>query len=202
MMHMIRVPFLCIALCAYLSLPSSAFGQSTSVSVLVSEETGGLFESRIRSALRALGDVEITSYRNSPDYRLTVMVMCMPDQDNCRTATRYGVSLQVSAPMSSGFLLLALSSSDSPIPDDLAWETLESAADYLQPFEYPLWAGVATFGRGVYQQSIDEWVAMIDAQCFEVRRRRARAFDRISDGDPEGGRAMLSEIEQENSWNC
>lgn len=184
------------------STPASSSAQSITVSVTVTEQTGGLFESRLRSALRRLGDVEIVPWTDTADFRVYAVVVCSPDQQDCHSAESYVSSLRVSKPINPGDILWALHRADTMRGiADLSLPA-EGASHRLVEYERTVNQSVAKWGRLRYQQGIDEWVARVDANCFEPYRNLRIVLGLFARGRHEQADALGSELEQQNHWNC
>lgn len=197
-----------ITLCATLGFllvlfsPSVSFSQSIPVAVSVTEESGGLFDSRIRSALRNLGDVEIVSWTGNPQFRIYAVVACVPSDSGCQYPNAYVSSLRLSKPLKPGDILWALHSEDTTRGIGDLSLPIDGATDRLVRYERTIREWVANWGRREYQQAIDEWIAQIDAECFEAHRGRVLVWDLITQGYSERANALAAELDQRDYWNC
>lgn len=194
----------CMVLMCFLmfAAPTGGGAQSIPVALMVTEETGGLFESRILSALRGLGDIEVVPWTEVSYFKIYAVVMCVSDEDLCQTANAYVASLRLSAPINPGDILWALHSADTTIGVGEMGLPVDDAADRLVRYERTIKDWVAKWGRREYQQAIDEWVAQIDTQCFETYRQRRFVWDLLARGDHQRANALGLELERQDSWNC
>lgn len=195
-----RVSITCQAL-LLLSLPSLS-AQHIRVAVVLSDsEAGGVFQSGFASAMRALGDVEVVTEGENPDYVLSGVVLCDPSPD-CQSATSFEVAVQLSEPFqrsTAQFIAeLALhpnatgSHTDADSLAEKVWEFTEGYRRIDQ-------AWVAHWGRNAYERAMRELVAEIDSKCFD----KIRALRRVQPG-PDASRALRSyrDFVASRKWMC
>lgn len=173
-------------------------GQTIDVGIFISEETGGLFESGIRSALRRLGDIALQPWTGTPTYRIYAVVLCAPDQDDCRSARSYSVSIHLTKPLTVNDLAWSLYQVDTAYA--VSTSSLDKVAESLSGFARPVNQWVANWNRNGYQQSLDELVAEIDAKCFERHRLWVLASERLVAGDQAGWERIGREMSQGGTW--
>jgi hypothetical protein len=145
------------------------------VAVSITDSTNQ-FGSAFSSAFRQLGDIEVVSVSEGPDYVLSGVVMCQPA---CSNVASYAVSLRLYSPMSRNVVSMLAYTAQLKSRQDLPAlrDTLETFYwTVLKSYEFTLQTWVATFGRQRYEQSVREMVRDIDAACFERSRFLRRAI--------------------------
>lgn len=191
--HMLRV----LALAACITQPADAQSESIAVRLIVEEETGGLFHTNFASALRNLGDVQVVPVGSPTEYQITVLVMC--SGDDCGSASQYTLAVRLSAPIDSALITSLVRRNAAEGRAEAAsravWQLVGGSTLEIQTW-------VLRLGRQVYEQSVRELVATINAQCFEqVRlfRRAMRTPDQVE------SRRLLAQYDrnrQSNSIDC
>lgn len=176
------------------------------VGLEVTEETGGLFESAFRTALRGLGDVDVVTFDETPAYGLSVVVACVPI-DDCARAVTYSVAIEFHSALDEAAVntgLLAGVAADETLAN-LAYEKMmflaRAVATILRPLSYhqrhSLW--VANWGRQIYISAVQEMVAQLDSECFEKKRIIGRA---AAAGDTTTTQKLLRHTFAGRNWIC
>ena len=170
--------------------PVALQAQEIRVSLHVTEETGGLFQSAFASELRSLG-VRIVGEDEPVDYLLRVIVLCSPEP--CESANLYAVSVQVARPprvidvqlflarMDLRATVLGIENFNLPGNDNLAdliRLTLDSKDSGIDEFYRVEMGWAAAWGRQVYRDAVTELVAEIDVTVFDDLRERTNEGDR------------------------
>ena len=166
-----------------------ALGQSQPapirVSLTVTENTGGLFQSIIANALRRLQGVEVVSASERADYAWSLTVLCETGPDGverCDNANTFAVAYEIRRPMTSsdalgfwvqGEMLLH----KTTISTD--YQKVRQHADSLYSsaslYSSDVASGVAHVGRQRFEQMFTDLVRKFDASCLE----RDRIFNRL-----------------------
>lgn len=178
-----------------------ALAQTISVGMSVSEKTGGVFESRFASAFRSLGDVTVVSIIEPADFRLRVVVLCLPD--DCGDPTTYSVSVSFAQTIEQwdvtwAYIQAKRAASDTAYPD---LRYMRAIGEQLRTdrYEQHVTSWVASWGRNRYEQAIRELVAEIDARCLEKHRMMERAAQH--NPDTHEWKAAWAAIDQKE-WLC
>lgn len=162
------------------------------VSLRVTEETGGIFESNFRQALNNLDDVTVVGPEERGDYILRVVVLC--EGISCRNPMIYYLSIALAEPIADNVVANWLRfAAEISLPDS----TNAALNQALRGYEIHHAAWVTSWGRDRYEQAIREFVAVLDSQCFEKGRVLRRALDTPGD---EGDRLM--ERWGSDEWLC
>jgi hypothetical protein len=156
-------------------LGSPARAQKLKVALDITDSTA-IFESSFASAFRLLGDIEVVTTEESPDYVLEGVVLCRP---RCTDAISYALAVRWYEPVEYGTArrvswqwLPGLGSERRSVQRDslskLIWDAIEGS-------EWNHMSWVLTWGRERYEQGVRELVREIDARCLERRRALRRA---------------------------
>jgi hypothetical protein len=186
-------------LVAVAAAPLSA-QQRIKIAVDMTDSTG-LFQSAFASAFRSLGDVELVTMREGPQYVLEGVVLC---RDNCRDASAYVLALTLYEPMqrSTSEFLTSLARrgqppprttrSDSMGPNERVWRT-------LRWYRKPINSWVMYWGRDRYERAVLEKVREIDSECLDV----ARALERAGAAGIESEAwAAYEALSSQKPWGC
>jgi hypothetical protein len=188
-----------ITLATTVIVPSEARAQQQHIKVAVEiTDTTRQIPSAFAAAFRQLGDVDVVSRSEHPDYVLSGVSLCDP---NCDRVGSYAISLRLYSPFSqvSIVVLTARISYLAKIPwgptRDSVRGILEQRLSYVQ-VSHGRW--VATWGRNVYEQKIREFVREIDYGCFD----RDRALKRAVASDDSTAWRKYSAFESSREWLC
>lgn len=195
-----------------LLIPNSTFAQSPapeniSVSVNVTEETGGVFESVFKQALRRLGDVVVQSPDERPAYSLDVVVLCDDPADNCRGSHSFTLAIALFSSIQYDDVRVPLVITNRGLPQTLQASTiaLDSLTNVMWMFSsryrthHQMW--VTSWGRNRYRQAAEELIAEIDTRCFERTRLGNRLLQAFEAGDDERTDVISRELE-DGDWIC
>lgn len=177
---------------------SALYGQGIRVALDVTEETGGIFESHLRTALGRIPDVTVVYGTEGVDYVLRVVVLCIARVDgDCRDASGYAVSTEIGRPLHPDFLITIASTYADSVPE----HTKTVLRIMGRGLEYHQYLSVNFWGRDRYELAIREYVAKLDARCFEYARLRKRYDDyRLSEEERAAAERRLRE--RANDWLC
>jgi hypothetical protein len=151
------------------------------VALIVSEDTGGLIQSNISSALRSLGDVQFVETNENPDVVLVVVVLC--EGGDCRNTRGYSVSVSVERPIQAEPLGIAIQNEVDIVPRYLSYQDIERISSRLWEFRTTETSWALFWGRQRYEQAIRELVARIDTDCFDTVRMSNRWWEAARSGD-------------------
>jgi len=185
---------------AVVAVPASAVAQRLQIAVTVGDSaTGGIFTSRLAAAFRALGDIDVVSVGENPDYVLEGVVLCSPKP--CDDAISYAIALRLYEPLRyttarfiADYALNPNSTRRTKVADSLTatiWEL-------IQGYERTHMTWAATWGRKAYEQAIKEFVAEIDAKCLE----KLRALRRLSLSHSQDRFTTYKEFVHSRDWIC
>ncbi len=180
--------------------PDTSGAQRLKIAVAIADSaTGGIFASGFSAAFRALGDVDVVSTGENPDYVLEGVVLCDPKA--CEDAVSYSIALRLYEPLhyhTAQFIAdLALnphSTRRTKAADSLAatiWEI-------IQNYEQTQMTWAATWGRDAYAQALKEFVAEIDSKCLE----KLRALNRMGESHAPDRFTTYSEFVHSRDWIC
>lgn len=161
-----------------LSRPISA-QQYIQIAVEVTEDTGGIFESGLRSGLRTIPDVRVVTSAEEYDYLLTAIVICA--EGNCDETTFYAVSLRLSRPLHTEIIPVFFP--EEARSDTTVSEAVSELMEWLAGYEAHLTSRVAIWGRDAYRSAIREFVGAIDTSCFEMHRMEMRKTLALEEGN-------------------
>jgi len=182
-------------------LPISALSQSVSVAVQLTDPTGGSVTGSFTTALESLQDVRVVPTDHRPQYIIRGVVMCQPDTEDCGTATAYTMAIALLEPLSPIGLVEMAFKADSThlIPSAQAFrsQVWDLTGEYMKVHQL----STNTLGRVVYDRAIQEFVASLDAQCFEKSRILLRWDTALTEGRNEEA-AALSEALRAEDWIC
>ncbi len=185
--------------------PPELDAQRLSVAVSVQDSlAGGIFQSGFAAALRSLGDVDVVSLLEEPDYALSGVVLCTPSP--CARAVRYSLALRLYEPprrSTAEFLAqLALHPrSTAPIRDPPTDSLAASIWAAMEHREHTFMTWVVEWHPETYRRSISQLVAEIDSKCFD----KLRALRRISRDRRESlsnQYARFQEFTASRDWLC
>ena len=162
------------SLCGLLAASSLHAQVAAKIAVSIDDDSKQ-FASAFSSAFRQLGDVQVVSVQEDPDYVLSGVVLCQP---NCSSVATYSASLRLYKPFprvgASSVLILARSRYDTVM--GAGRDSSENDVyEFLEGYEKTIDTWVAQWGRQRYEQSIRELVRSIDGRCFEPVRAFQRA---------------------------
>jgi len=156
-------------------------GQTAHLRVAVAitdSETNGLYTSAFSSAFRSLGDVDVVSLAESPQYVLEGVVVCLPD--DCENAQSYTLSLRLYSPFDTAFAHVVALLLVTPLPEATYQARADSAASVLSSayvrYEETHETWSVAWGRLKYEQGVLSLVREIDAQCLDKARISNRLF--------------------------
>ncbi len=182
-MHRRVAGSLCLA---FLVTTSIASAQTTSVSLDVSDETGGLFQSAFAASLRSLGDITVVG-ADEPGY-LQLQVIALCNTDRCSDATHYAVTISLLQPWSSDSAAKASSitiwinkaDGSRQLSDTQRVALATMLGTTFKGYAKQLLLLNAYWPKNQYRAEIDKVIADIDARCFE-RKRMWRRWYRAMD---------------------
>jgi hypothetical protein len=195
-MRLLRYGFLALALGL-----NAAQAQKIRVAVSVADTAvGGIFSSAFAAAFRALGDVEVVTKSEKPQYVLNGVVLCNP---NCRNALSYSLALRLYSPFPDD-LGLDLAGEIVPVEPAKTYPTrldsaLKAIHERLDSYENNHWIWVVSWGRTAYEQAVREFVGQIDAKCLETSRRMNRA---VASRDSSQRASYFTWLKSRNDWLC
>jgi hypothetical protein len=194
-----RASFITIGVLAL--LPGPIASQSVSIAVKLTDPTGGSITNTFTSALGAIGDVRVVSEDHRPQYVLRGVVMCQPNTEDCESATAYTMAIALMEPLNPIALVNMAFTADTThlIPSDVAYRSQiwDLTGEYMKVHQL----STTTLGRAVYDQAIWEFVASLEAQCFEKSRVLRRWNTARMEGRTEEAAALLEEL-QSGDWIC
>lgn len=156
------------------SAPLTAHAQEVRVAVQVTDgETGGIFSSAFRSAVRSLPGALVVAADDSPDVILTVVVVC--DRDDCATSASYAVALLSTVPLERSPIRVALRL--SRVPAERIPAATDSVYRHLREYQRRGGLQVAHWGRNRYEAEILRYVRELDTSCFEKFRILSKPQD-------------------------
>lgn len=183
-------------------LPTGLHSQRLRVAVAVSDSAArGVFQGGFVSALRSLGDVEVVSLSEEPEYVLSGVVICSPI--GCSDPDSYSASLRLYSPADRGTAYV-IAARLLPRTSTVGRQALlDSLTDHVV---YPMIRGmesthqewVLRWGRQRYEQAIREMVREIDVGCFEKSRAIRRA---VAESNQERSAAIMREVDAKR-WSC
>ena len=170
--------FLMLTVLATTLMAPRAIAQHIRVAVVFNDSAAqGRFQSGFSAAIRALGDIDVVSTSEEPDYVLAGTVIC--DPQSCDQALSYVLAVRLYRPMTrvdavavvSMLPLAPTGLQPGPWTDSAATVVQNTMAAY--EIVYSMW--VLQWGRNRYEEATHALVAQIDAQCFDKRRAFLRA---------------------------
>jgi hypothetical protein len=164
-----------------LILPSASLqGQRIKVAVAISDSSAGrVFQGGFSSAFRALGDVDVVSLAEAPEYIISGVVICEPV--TCQNPLYYSASLRWYSPFTSSQAYYLAVQLVQPTPSGTLARRMDSVAlQIIEPamrgYERTHQTWVIEWGRERYEQAIRELVRRIDVECLEKSRAYSRLF--------------------------
>ncbi len=155
------------------------------VSLTVTENTGGLFQSTIANALRRLQGVEVVSSSERADYAWSLTVLCESGPEGverCDNTNVYAVAYEIRRPMTSSTALsfwvqgeMVLHKASIATDYQKVLPHADSAFSSARAYSSDVAAGVARVGRQRFEGMFTDMVRMFDASCLE----RDRIFNRL-----------------------
>ena len=186
------------SVCALLMI-QTASAQRIKVAVSMTDSaTGGIFQSAFGAAFRSLGDVDVVTLDESPDYVLEGVVLC--NQSSCADVVSYALSLRLYEPAT---YITAQLIATLVVPSTAQRRaTIDSIATliwpWLKPYQQSRMTWTATWGRNRYEQAIREFVRQIDSGCLD----KIRALRRLGvSPDSKAVNAYVS-FERSRKWFC
>jgi hypothetical protein len=137
--------------------------------VVVEDDSSGIFQSAFGASLRALGDVQLVSSQEKPQFFLNVMVACEPLAQRCSGVQSFFVSVNLWEPLTLADFYLALARAGRSVGDS---SSMQKAFAPLSDAGRYWWSGHALWGIARYEIGVRELVANFDTKCFEHRRRK------------------------------
>ncbi|MGH7428005.1 MAG: hypothetical protein ACREJ4_06565 [Candidatus Methylomirabilaceae bacterium] len=166
---------LAVALPLALQFYSPLGAQRLKVSIDLDDSTGVL-QSAFASAFRSLGDINVVTTEEDPDFVLEGVALCSP---SCADPLSYSLALRFYSPFQ---YTVARSIAEAWIPPNaqrrsarldsltsLIWSRIEGAE-----LTHQSW--VVDWGRDRYEQEVRELVREIDSGCLERHRAQRRAL--------------------------
>ena len=164
---------------------------------LTDSAAGSVFQSGFAAGFRSLGDVDVVSLTDNPDYVLAGVAICQPA--DCRDPLSYSLALRLYEPIS---ITHAQTIAMRVVPreylarnSDSVISKLYRAVRYYEN-SHMLW--VVTWGRTRYEQSMRELVREIDAGCFD----RIRALNRAVGNKAKDSWEKYEAYEDSREWLC
>jgi hypothetical protein len=173
---------------------SIVLAQRMKVAIVVSDDSN-LFQSGFASAFRQIGDVELVTTGEHPDWLFAAAVVCLP-RGNCSSATSYAIAVTLMNPMRDpvasvrGMLLVSDSAKRYEAQIDAVLRASgRSLSALLSQYVLLRKQAVVVWPRDAYQQHVREFVADIDSICLEETRRVLQYMTATERGDTAAARA-------------
>ncbi len=197
--------FLSITLAVLLATAPVAEGQKFRVAVSMSDSAAeGVFGSAFSAAFRALGDVEVVSLREKPEFVLSGVVLC--NISDCASAVSYSLSLRLYSPFSPAMGLRLAAALIPALPAETRATRLDSATSQVNSlmasYELTRMSWSANWGRQRYEQAIVEFVRQVDSHCLEPQRVIRRAVAGASSGSGFGAIDAYNDMIKTLDWSC
>ncbi len=184
--------------------------QAIKVVIEIQEPSSGVLESTYKQAFRALSDVQIVTQNERSNYVLKIVAVC-EDENSGSGCGSYSLAIALLTRLDSVVLGANLSSANARLPDSLR-VTDDQVAALAGAFGSPLvphtsswylWQTmfVARYGRDRYRTAIQEFVAQLDAQCFEKTRLIRRMADLFL-ADDTASAVKVSKAISAAEWIC
>lgn len=156
------------AVCASTSVARGQTSGRISFALDVQDDSiGGVISSVLRGALRSLGDVEVVTPAERPDFVLEGVVLCSP---TCATWQSVSGAFRLYSRVTEDIVRMALQTSGIRAADT----TVRRMAGVLSRAEFSRQSWVVTWGRQRYEAAAREFVGGIDSQCLEPLRMDRR----------------------------
>ena len=158
-------------LCSVSSRETSAQESPAHLRVVVSVEepvTKGAIASAFRAALRGLGDVDVVTASEDPDFVLEAVFMCENEASDCRSNVG---AIHVYSPLRESAVRDVTYLSGAKEPDSV----VKKMASYFASYEYPRKLLTVVWGSQRYDDAARRFIGQLDSQCFERVRRYRRA---------------------------
>jgi|SRR6266852_2518690 len=187
------------SVCALLMI-QTASAQRIKVAVSMTDSaTGGIFQSAFGAAFRSLGDVDVVTLDESPDYVLEGVVLC--HQSSCADVVSYALSLRLYEPATYSTAQL-MATVVVPWTAQRRAKTVDSIATliwpWLKPFQQSRMTWTATWGRNRYEQALREFVRKIDSGCLD----KIRALKRLGVSPDSNALNAFVNFERSRPWFC
>jgi hypothetical protein len=176
------------------------------VSVTVAEDTPGIFASNFKRGLRSLGDVEVVEAVEYPEFSLSIAVLCRggTGDGECYNAASYSLAVRFYSMWAKTDVQTALWTA---IGTRLSAAEMDSVVDAYwsgtPSLQNPHETWVMSWGRQRYRQAIQEFVAELDARCFERERMMDRWVNALMQSDTATTRVLTDKIwGKDAEWLC
>jgi hypothetical protein len=174
--------------------------------------SGGIFQSGFAAAFRSLGDVDVVTRTERPDYVLSGVVLCSPQP--CERAVSYSIALRLHEPIQKSTAEFLADYAVNPkgtraenpfvqIANEARRDSLVSLIwSFISEYERTQITWAAEWGRSAYERGIRELVAEIDAKCLDKLRASRRILPASGEGTPAERWARYQEFVQSREWIC
>ena len=180
--------------------------QTIKLAIEVTEPSSGVLENTYKQAFRALSDVQIVTPGERSQFTLNIVATC--EDENSRSGCEsYSLAIALLSQLDSARLHNRMST--IRLPDSLRVTNDQIAA--LAGAQEHLYAGssiyiwhtmfVASYGRDRYTTAIQEFVAQLDAECFERSRLRLRWGKLVLEKDYAAA-SKVDEVISAAGWLC
>ena len=201
MAHRLFLPPL-LGLFIWMGTAGVTHSQASPITVAISiTDSTGQFVSAFSAAFRGLGDVEVVSLAEHPQYALGGVVLCSPD---CRQPSQFSVALRLYSP-ATPVTARVWANIVAPVAGGSVQAVRDSVEDLLWGllwrYERTHKQWVAIWGRGRYEQAMREFVRRIDYLCFD----RVRALELVAAADDSLKATRFAEhmeFVQTREWIC
>lgn len=187
-----------VGLAVLAALAPQAEAQKRISIALVLTDSTNLFQSAFGAGFRGLGDVDVVTVEEHPDFVLTGVVLCV---GGCSQADSYALSLRLYQPateMAARYLSARLGSVRRPGTADSAAAVIRRQ---IEGYERTLNTWAAHYYRRTYEDGVRELVRIIDTRCFEADRVMNRVVAR-GPLDKDGAADLRRHRESRDDWIC
>jgi hypothetical protein len=137
-----------------------------------------VFQGAFAAAFRSLGDVDVVTLAEQPQYVLSGVVLC--DPSSCKNVLSYTAALRFWSPLGPSTARYIAMTAIPSTPQSTFAARADSVGTLviwpmLRGFEVTHETWVASWGRDRYEQAVRELVRQIDTDCLEQSRAWSRA---------------------------